>query len=59
MLKVFHITHYLRSERSFEFFLNQLAAQKRALISNAVLEIEANAVIYTYMYIHITSKNLK
>ena len=51
-------TLYLCSERSFVFFPNRLTANERALISRAILEIEANAVIYVHTYI-ITSKNLK
>ena len=39
---------------SFVVFLNSgLTANERALISKAVLEIEANAVIYRHTYIHI------
>ena len=41
-LKVFHITLYLCSE----------CANERASISKAVLEIEANAVIYIHTYVH-------
>ena len=40
------VTTYLGSECSFVFFLNRLTANERASISRAVLEMEANAVLY-------------
>ena len=36
---------------SFVFFLNRLTANERALISRAVLEMEANAVLYIQKHI--------
>ena len=50
-LKVFHITLYSCSECSFVFFLNRLTANERSQTSKAVLEIEADAVIYMHTYI--------
>ena len=58
-LKVFHITHYLCSECSFVFFLNRLTANERPSISKAVLEIEANAVIYNIHTNIFTSRTYK
>ena len=36
----------------FFFFLNRLTGNERASISRAILEIEANAVIYIQTYFH-------
>ena len=45
------VTPYLGSECSFVFFLNRLTANERASISRAVLEMEANAVLYIQKHI--------
>ena len=58
-LNVVHITHYLCSESSFVFFLNRLTVNERPSISKAVLEIEANAVIYDIHTNIFTSKTYK
>ena len=45
------VTPYLGSERSFVFFLSRLTANERASISRAVLEMEANAMLYIQKHI--------
>ena len=45
------VTPYMGSECSFVFFLNRLTANERASISRAVLEMEANAVLYIQKHI--------
>ena len=47
----FSTSHFIRSECSFVFFLNRLTANERSQTSKAVLEIEADAVIYMHTYI--------